>query len=70
MEKFYVDHVVDINLIIMGNHSSKIKDFIFVTSSDLDPPELHAKREYNPTKNVDVSYGSYGAKKYWKENAT
>ena len=54
----------------MGNHSSKIKDFIFVTSSDLDPPELHAKREYNPTKNVDVSYGSYGAKKYWKENAT
>lgn len=47
LQQFYVYHlfVVYLNInIIMGSNTSKIKDILFVTGADLDPPELHAQR--------------------------
>ena len=54
----------------MGTNTSKIKDIIFVTGADLDPPELHEKKEHRPHKEVSYDYSSFTPKKYYKQDVT
>jgi hypothetical protein len=54
----------------MGPHSSHIKDILFVSTTDFDPPELHRPRKYRPEKEVKIDYSTYKARKYYKEDAT
>lgn len=53
----------------MGSNSSKIKDFIYVTSESLDPEELHRERVHNPHKEVAIDYKNFVPKKFYKIDA-
>ena len=54
----------------MGTHSSKIKDILYISSADLDPPGLHDSHTHQPDKEPRVDYSTYGPKKYYKEDAS
>jgi hypothetical protein len=55
---------------IMGSNTSKIKDILFVTGESLDSPDLHARRQYRPTKEVEINYKTFTPQNYYKEDAT
>ena len=53
----------------MGKNSSKIKDLLFVTGSDLDPPAQTEQRKMG-SKEVKIDYRKFVPKSYYKKDAT
>ena len=54
----------------MGKQSSKIKDILYVTGKDLDPPEYSKQVKSQHDKKVEIDYRNFRAKKYYKSDAT
>ena len=54
----------------MGHTYSGLKDILYVSGADLDPPDFHAPHQNKPFKEPNIDYSTYGSKKWWKEDAT
>lgn len=54
----------------MGKQSSKIKDILYVTGKDLDPPEYGNQVKSQHDKKVEIDYRNFRPKKYYKLDAT